>query len=63
MVEYHEWVGIVFDVAGSKGYEASFDGNQEVTSLAAEIWNDRKTELKGFSTRQAREAAQNEVQV
>lgn len=63
MVEYHEWVGIVFDDAKSKGYDASFDGNQEVTALAAEVWNEKKVQLSGYNTREAKALAKQEVSV
>lgn len=63
MVDYHEWVGIVFDVADSKGYEASFEENNSVVTLAAEIWNEEKTSLKGFNEREAKDLARSEVSV
>lgn len=63
MVEYSEWVGIVFDVAKTQGYEASFEENNDVITVAAEIWNDNRTFLIGANEAQARRHAQSEVQV
>lgn len=63
MVEYSTWVGIVFDVAKSQGFRPSFQANSEVVELAADIWQDRRTELQRASESQARAVAQAEINV
>lgn len=63
MVEYHEWVSIVFAEAKAQGFEASFDENNTVVTVAADVWNDRSAELKTASGSQARKIAGQEVTV
>lgn len=63
MVKYTKWVSIVFDVAESQGFDSSFADNSTAVSLAAEIWNDRKQELRSASVSTAREIAGEEVSV
>lgn len=63
MVQYSDWVSIVFDVAKAQGYRASFGNNSEVVQVAAAIWNDRKAELQAASRSAARRVAEEEVTV
>lgn len=63
MVSYNEWVGIVFDVADSKGAENSFEKNASTLSVAADIWADRKAEIRPASESTARAIAEDEIAV
>lgn len=63
MVSYNEWVGIVFDVADSKGAENSFEKNASTLSVAAEIWNDRRNEIRPSSESTAIAIAEDEISV
>lgn len=63
MVTYNEWVGIVMDVADSKGASNSFEENSSALSVAADIWNDRKGELRNASRGTAESVAQDEITV
>lgn len=63
MVSYNEFVGIVFDVAESRGAENSFEKNASTLSVAADIWNDRKAELRPASESTARSIAEDEISV
>lgn len=64
MVSYETWVGIVRRVASRKGANLSdFETNSAVVSVAADIWNARKEELKGASTSAAEQIANEEVSV
>lgn len=64
MVEYSQWVGIVRTEAVSQGADLSdFEENSNVVSVAADIWNDRKAELKAATGREAEQIAADEVTV
>lgn len=63
MVSYNEWVGIVFDVADSKGAKNSFEKNASTLSVAAEIWGDRKSEIRPASESTAIAIAEDEISV
>lgn len=63
MVEYHEWVKIAFAVAKAQGFEASFGENSAVVEVAADVWNDRKSELQKAGTREAEAIAKKEISV
>lgn len=64
MVEYSTWVSIVRDEASRKGADLrQFEENSALVSVAADIWNDRKEELKAASRSEARTVAEGEVTV
>ena len=64
MVQYHDWVGIVRSTAERKGADLSkFDSNSDVIAVAADIWNDRKTEISPASRTKAQEIADEEVTI
>lgn len=64
MVKYATWVSVVWDSAKAKGIGTpSFEESQDVTGLAAEVWNDRKDEIKTASEAEAKEIADDEVVV
>ena len=63
MVSYTTWVGLVMDVADSKGMENSFEANADALSVAASIWSDRKAEIRPASEGTARSIAEDEVAV
>lgn len=64
MVDYSTWVSIVRSEADRKGADLRrFEENSAVVSLAAEVWNDRKAELRSASRSQAETIAEGEVSV
>jgi hypothetical protein len=64
MVDYSTWVSIVRSEADRKGADlTAFEENSAVVSLAAEVWNDRKAELRSASEQEARTVAEGEVTV
>lgn len=64
MVKYATWVSVVWDSAKSKGLRnASFEESQDVTAVAADVWNDRKQEIQSASKTAARKIADEEVSV
>lgn len=64
MVDYSTWVSIVRSTSDRKGADLrQFEENSNVVSLAADVWNDRKAELKSASRTAAEEIADSEVTV
>lgn len=63
MVEYEDWISVAFEVADRKGFASNFDNNQELVSVAADVWRDRKQELRSASRSQAEAIAANEIHV
>jgi hypothetical protein len=64
MVDYSKWISIVRTEAASQGAELSdFEENSNIVSVGAEIWNDRKQELKNATGREAENIAQEEISV
>lgn len=63
MVTYTDWISVAFDVAQSKGLESSFGDNAQVVATAADIWNDRKPELRNANKSTAKQIADEEIQV
>lgn len=63
MVEYETWIGLCFQSARSKGFEATFQDNASVVSVGAAVWQDRKQELRSASKSTAREIADDEITV
>lgn len=64
MVEYRQWVSIVFETAKRKGADTSRpENNTAILSLAAEVWQDRKPSLRQMTEESARGVADSEVEV
>lgn len=63
MVSYQRWTAIAFDVAKSQGFVTSQESNQELISVAASIWRDRKGELSTATVSEAERIAQSEISV
>lgn len=63
MVSYQRWTSIAFDEARSQGMRSSQENSQELVSVVADIWNDRKEELSSATVSQARNIAQAEITV
>lgn len=62
MVEYDTWIAIVFEyVKVELNVDITFNEAQNVTSVAAEVWNDRRDELLRASRSEAMEIARSEV--
>jgi len=64
MVTYQAWTSTVFEVAKQDGaqFENISDGSS-VVSIAAEVWQERKGELKTATAAEARDIARQEIQV
>lgn len=64
MVEYRQWVSVVFEVSKAKGLNTSkTENNAQVLSVAAEIWQERKNELRNASKSTAKAVADEEVSI
>lgn len=67
MVSYQRWTSICYDVARSKGAELDGSGtqsnNQDLVSVIAEVWNERKEEISTATVSEAETIARNEVNV
>jgi hypothetical protein len=67
MVSYQTWTSIGHDVAKSKGAVLTGSGtqrtNQELISVLADVWQDRKEELSTATRSEARAIAEEEVNV
>lgn len=67
MVSYQRWTSICYEVAREKGAQLSGEGtqqeNQNLVSVIAEIWNDRKETLNTATVTEAKELAQREISV
>lgn len=79
MVAYQEWTQIAFNVAKARGFDPARPGRQrtlaggrsfskdnpnaQAVAVFAEIWNERKDEIKSASRSEAREIAQDEVTI
>lgn len=65
-VSYSDWVSIAFEIARQKGFRASSpnadNSAADMIALAAEIWNERKAEIRQ-SEQNARRIAREEIQV
>lgn len=62
MVSYQRWTSIAFQEARSQGMENSQQNNQELVSIVAEIWQDRKRELSAATIAEAEEIAAAEIE-
>lgn len=63
MVSYQKWTQIAFEIARSKGMASSQETSQDLVSVAAEIWNERKVELSAATVAEAEEIAEEEIHV
>lgn len=63
MVSYQTWTAVAFEVAKEQGFQTTQENNANLISLAAEIWNDRKTELSEATRPEARAVAEREISV
>jgi hypothetical protein len=64
MVSYQAWTSILFEVVKEEGaeFENISDGG-EVVSVGADVWQERKTELRTATRAEARDIARQEVSV
>lgn len=62
MVSYQRWTSIAFDVAKQQGADLGTE-QTNVISVAADVWNDRKSELSTATIAEARSIAENEITV
>lgn len=64
MVSYQAWTSVFFEVAEADGAQIeTIEDGAEVVSVAADVWNDRKSELSTATMAEARDVAQQEVVV
>jgi hypothetical protein len=67
MVSYQKWTAIGYEVARSKGANLEGTGtqsaNQELVSVLADIWNDRKSDLSTATVAEARNIARSEISI
>lgn len=63
MVTYQRWTAIAFSEARSQGMESSQENSQELISVVADVWNDRKDELKTATIAEAEKIAAEEISV
>lgn len=67
MVTYQKWTKLAYRVAKRKGADIEGPGtqanNQEMVSLIAEVWNDRKPELSSATVAEAKNIAEQEINV
>lgn len=63
MVSYQRWTAIAFEEARSQGMQSSQENSQNLVSVIAAVWNDRKGELSSATVQQAKRIASEEIQV
>jgi len=67
MVSYQRWTSIAYDVAKAKGAQLEGSGtqqtNQNLVSVIAEVWNERKSEISTATVAEAKSIARNEISV
>lgn len=64
MVEYSTWVSAVRAEASAQGADLSdFETNSQLISVAADVWNDRNSELQSATGQMAEQIAAEEVSV
>lgn len=63
MVTYQRWTSIAFEVARQQGMETTRSNSQDLVSILADVWNDRKEELSAATVQEARSIAQSEISV
>ena len=63
MVSYQRWTAVAFEVAKSKGMQSSQENSQNLVSVVADVWNERKSDLATATVQEARQVAENEIEV
>lgn len=63
MVSYQKWTALAFEAARSKGMQSSQENSQDLVSVLAEVWRDRKDELSTATVAEARDIAESEIHV
>lgn len=63
MVSYQKWTSVAFEVARSKGMQSSQENSQDLVSVLAAVWRDRKDELSTATVAEARNIAESEIHV
>ena len=67
MVSYQKWTSIAYEVARQKGAQIDGEGtqqtNQQLVSVIADVWNDRKEDLSTATVSEARTIARQELSV
>lgn len=63
MVSYQRWTAVAFEVARSKGMASSQENSQDLVSVLAAVWRDRKEELSSATVAEARQVARDEIHV
>jgi hypothetical protein len=63
MVKYETWVSLVHEEARKQGAQSGFHESQSMVSVAADIWNDRKDEIRSASRHEAENIAAAEIDV
>jgi len=63
MVSYQKWTAVAFEAARSKGMHSSQENSQDLVSVLAEVWRERKQELSTATVAEARAIADEEIHV
>lgn len=63
MVSYQKWTQIAFETAKQKGMKTSQSNSQDLVSVSATIWNERKSELSSATQHEAERIAKQEIEV
>lgn len=60
MVSYQKWTSLVFEQVPKSVRQ---DSATDIVSVGADVWNDRKEELRTATIAEARQIAQQEIEV
>lgn len=63
MVEWTEWVSVVFEVVDESGAEVNGEVFGDTVQAASALWQDDKQSLKGMSRSEATDYARTRVRV
>lgn len=63
MVTYQKWTQIAFETARQKGMASSQENSQDLVSVLAAVWRDRKSELSASTVAEAERIASEEIHV
>lgn len=63
MVSYQKFTALAFEVAKRRGMNTSRENNNQLISVTAEIWNERKDELETATISEARSVLEREISV
>lgn len=62
MVAFDVWIDVVFEhVEVNLNLDLDFNFNQQVISVASDVWNDRKAELQQADREEAMRIAKDEI--